>query len=315
MNSPNRFKPAYLKLYEEDPGVFEERSERAREMLASCMVCPRDCRVNRLEEEHGICRTGRHAVVSSAFPHMGEEDVLRGHRGSGTIFFSHCNLKCVFCQNHELSWQGQGQVMDARQLAGLMISLQERGCHNINFVTPEHVVPQVMEALPLAIEEGLSLPIVYNTSAYDSADSLALMDGIVDIYMPDFKFWDPGLSRLYMAAEDYPEVARQALREMHRQVGPLVMDSQGLAQRGVLVRHLVMPGDAAGSREIFRFLARELSEDTWVNIMDQYHPDGMVLRQPEKYASIGRRISRREYQEAVAMASDEGLHRFDTRRW
>ena len=312
--SAKEFVPAYLRLYEQDASVFEKRREQALSLLASCTVCPRLCRVNRMENEYGVCRSGRYAAVCSAFPHMGEEDGLRGWMGSGTIFFSFCNLKCVFCQNHELSWRGQGSLHDAGELARLMLSLQEQGCHNINFVTPEHVVPQLLEALPLAIEMGLSIPIVYNTSAYDSIDSMQLMDGIVDIYMPDFKYWDSEKSRRYLGAGDYPEVARTVLREMHRQVGPLRFDDDGLAKRGLLVRHLVMPGETEDARQIFRFLAGELSRDTWINIMDQYHPDGMVLRKPDTYSQINRGITSEEYMEACHAAQEEGLYRFDTRR-
>ncbi len=307
------FVPAYLKLYEQNPGVFEQRREKALALLASCTVCPRLCKVNRLENEHGVCRSGRYAAVCSAFPHLGEEDGLRGWMGSGTIFFSFCNLKCVFCQNHELSWRGQGAIHDAGELARLMLSLQEQGCHNINFVTPEHVVPQLMEAIPPAVEMGLRVPLVYNTSAYDSMDSLELMDGIVDIYMPDFKYWDSEKSRRYLGAEDYPAVARQIFREMHRQVGPLRFDEKGLARRGLLVRHLVMPGETDDARQIFRFLAHEISRDTWINIMDQYRPDGMVLRKPDKYSLINRGVTSREYREAFHAALEEGLYRFDTR--
>ena len=308
------FTPAYLQLFEKDKSEFRDRTDRALKLLEDCTVCPRECRINRMENEHGVCRSGRYAAVCSAFPHMGEEDGLRGWRGSGTIFFSFCNLKCVFCQNHEISWRGQGSVLDGGELARLMISLQEQGCHNINFVTPEHVVPQLMEAIPPAIEMGLRIPIVYNTSAYDSMDSMELMDGIVDIYMPDFKLWDLERSRLYLGAEDYPSVAREIFREMYRQVGSLRFDEHGLARRGLLVRHLVMPEEMAGSRDIFRFLAREISRDTWVNIMDQYHPDGMVLRKPEKFTAINRRISSKEYFAALQAARDEGLFRFDTRK-
>ncbi len=307
------FVPAYLKLYEEDRTVFVTRMETALKLLDGCSVCPHDCGVNRLDNHHGICRSGRYAAVCSAFPHRGEEDGLRGWAGSGTIFFSYCNLKCVFCQNHELSWRGQGSLHDAGELARIMLSLQEQGCHNINFVTPEHVVPQLMEAIPIAIELGLRIPIVYNTSGYDSMDSMKLMDGIVDIYMPDFKFWDAEKSRLYLGAENYPEVARNIITEMQRQVGPLYFDEHGLAKRGLLVRHLVMPGETADSRNIFRFIAKEISGDTWINIMDQYHPDGMVLKRPEKYKHINRSISRDEYSEAYQAAREEGLYRFDTR--
>ncbi len=307
------FVPAYIRTYETDKHILEEKVEHALEVLRNCEVCPRNCHINRLENKTAVCRTGRYAYVSSAFPHLGEEDCLRGWRGSGTIFFSFCNLKCVFCQNFDISWEGNGQTLTPVEIARVMISLQDAGCHNINFVTPEHVVPQVMEAIPYAIEMGLRLPIVYNTGSYDSAHSLEVMDGIVDIYMPDFKFWDRKLSFFYMAAEDYPDIARMAIKEMHRQVGALKFDEDGLALRGVLVRHLVMPNRVAGTHEIFRFLANDVSKDTYVNIMDQYRPAGRVLRLPQKYESINRPITNAEYEEAIRIASEEGLYRFDVR--
>jgi putative pyruvate formate lyase activating enzyme len=250
--------------------------------------------------------------VGSYFPHFGEEDCLRGWNGSGTIFFSWCNLRCVFCQNFDLSQQGEGREVRPEELARMMLALQAKGCHNINFVTPEHVVPQILEALPLAIRGGLRLPIVYNTSAYDSLESIRLMDGVVDIYMPDFKFWNPELAKRYVKARDYPEAARAAIKEMHRQVGPLVFDARGLAKRGVLVRHLVMPGGIAEAREILRFLATEISPDTYVNIMAQYRPAGKVNQ--DNYSEIDRMVTPMEYQEAVWIAHEEGLHRLDERR-
>lgn len=303
------FEPAYLHLYES--GELQARVERAVAMLASCQVCPRNCRVNRLQDKTAACHTGRYAIVSSYFPHFGEEDCLRGWNGSGTIFFSMCNLRCVFCQNYSISQLGEGRPVRPEELAAMMIELQEQGCHNINLVTPEHVVPQIIEALPIAIRRGLRLPIVYNTSAYDSLDSLHLMDGIVDIYMPDFKFWDPKLSLRYVIAKDYPDAARRAIKEMHRQVGDLVLDEHGLAKRGLMIRHLVMPGGIAGTREIMRFIAREISPNTYVNIMAQYYPAGKVSR--EKYAEINRRITLEEYEEAVRIALEEGLVRLDPR--
>lgn len=311
--SRSDFTPAYLRLYEKNPNIFRERIDEGFSVLQDCTVCPRDCRVNRLEDEPGKCRTGRNAWVSSYFPHFGEEDCLRGWNGSGTIFFSFCNLKCVFCQNHEISWQGAGTEATADDIAGMMLSLQDRGCHNINFVTPEHVVPQVLEALLPAIERGLRLPIVYNTSGYDSLHSLKLMEDIVDIYMPDFKFWDPENSHFYMTESSYPEVTRSAIREMHRQVGDLKFDRDGLALRGLMVRHLVMPNGVAGEEEIFRFLAGEISRDTYINIMDQYHPDGQVLRKPDRYRDISRRITGDELKQVRNVAVDVGLHRLDER--
>ncbi|MFQ5527500.1 MAG: radical SAM protein [Thermoanaerobaculia bacterium] len=304
--------PAYLSL---PPGELTARTERGLEDLERCRVCPRDCDVDRLQDEIGVCKTGRFAVVSSAFAHFGEEDCLRGWNGSGTIFFSHCNLRCVFCQNYDISQAIKARVepgLPPLGLASLMLDLQAQGCHNINFVTPEHVAPQVVEAVALAAERGLGLPIVYNTSAYDSAESLSLLDGIVDIYMPDFKYWTSESSRKYLAAEDYPETARSSIREMHRQVGSLQLDADGLARRGVLVRHLVMPGGLAETRAILGWLATELGTDTYVNLMDQYSPAGKVGA--KRYTEINRRPDPAEILEARAIARELGLDRLDERR-
>ncbi len=305
---PSDFTSASLKL---SPGELRGRAESALDKLHDCVLCPRNCHVNRLKNEKAVCKTGRLAVVSSHAPHHGEEDPLRGTRGSGTIFFAWCNLRCVFCQNFEISWLGEGATTSADDLASMMLHLQQRGCHNINFVTPEHVVPQILEALAIAADRGLRLPLVYNSSGYDSLDSLALMDGVVDIYMPDFKFWDPEAARRYLKAPDYPEVARAALKEMHRQVGALVMDDDGIAERGLLLRHLVMPREAAGTRDIMRWVAQELSPDTYVNIMPQYFPAGRVT--DTEYAEIARSIGAEEFRAARAMAHDAGLHRLDSR--
>jgi len=304
------FQPAYLTLFRS--GELLRRARQAVAGLSNCQACPRNCRVNRLEDKTATCKTGRYAIVSSYFPHFGEEDCLRGWNGSGTIFFSMCNLRCVFCQNFDISQQRSGVETPPERLAQIMLELQKAGCHNINFVTPEHVVPQILEALPAAIEGGLRLPLVYNTSAYDAPVSLALLDGIVDTYMPDFKIWDEDLALRYLKARDYPETARQALREMHRQVGVLRLDQDGLAKRGVLVRHLVMPGDTAGTGEIMRFLAEELSADTFVNIMDQYHPANKVG--DKRYGEINRRITSRELNRAHDQARQQQLWRFDQRR-
>jgi len=302
------FEPAYLRLYR--TGELERRIREAVEGLARCQACPRHCQANRLASagELGTCRVGRYARVSSAFAHHGEEDCLRGWDGSGTVFFAQCNLRCVFCQNYDISQDGFPSEVSPAQLAERLLRLQKQGCHNINFVTPTHVVAQWLEALPLAVEAGLRLPIVYNTSSYDSAATLHLLDGIVDIYLPDFKIWDPDLAEKYLHARDYPEVARAALREMHRQVGDLVLDEDGLAKRGVLVRHLVMPGGAAGTAEVMGFLSEELSPHTAVNVMAQYHPAGRVTA--EAYAEINRPVSRAEVWQALDAARDAGLYRF-----
>jgi putative pyruvate formate lyase activating enzyme len=308
--STQAFEPAYLRLIR--TGELARRAREAIDSLASCRVCPRDCGVDRLTDKTAACKTGRYARVSSYFPHVGEEDCLRGWRGSGTIFFSWCNLRCQFCQNFDVSQVGHGEETRPERLAEMMLELQAAGCHNINFVTPEHVVPQILEALVFAVEGGLRLPIVYNTSSYDSMESLRQMDGVADIYMPDFKIWDSPMALKYLLARDYPEAARRAIKEMHRQVGELKMDEHGLAKRGVLVRHLVMPGEVADTREIMNFLASEVSPHTYVNVMAQYYPAGRVSN--EKFPEINRRITRQEYADAIADAQKAGLYRFDERR-
>ncbi len=302
------FEPAYLETYRS--GRLAEKVERARQELAACKACPRNCGVDRMAGRTAACYTGRWAAVSSAFPHFGEEDCLRGRRGSGTIFFGRCNLRCVFCQNWDISQQKTaGREVRPEELAGIMLNLQAQGCHNINFVTPEHVAPQIVEALPRAIEGGLRLPLVYNTSAYDAPASLALMEGLVDIYMPDFKFWEPESAMRYARARDYPEVARAAIAEMHRQVGDLRFDPAGVAERGLLVRHLVMPDGQAETRSILHWLAGELSTSTYVNLMDQYRPAFRADRFPE----LMRGIRPEEYEQAHAAARRAGLRRLDSR--
>lgn len=275
-------------------------------MLRRCTVCPQTCGNNRLEDERAFCRTGRRASVASAGPHFGEEGVLVGSHGSGTIFFANCNLACAFCQNCEISHGGEGEEVDARDLAGIMLRLQRRGCHNINLVSPSHVVPQILEALEIAAPEGLEVPLVWNTGGYDALPSLRLLDGIVDIYMPDMKFADGEVAERVAAARGYPRVNRLAVREMHRQVGDLRVDDRGLAYRGLLVRHLVLPGGLAGTEEIVGFIAREVSPDTYINIMDQYFPYYRADRHPP----LGRRPTREEYRAAVRAARQAGLWRF-----
>ena len=309
------FEPAYMRLYRE--GGLQARVEAALAELEDCCACPRNCHVNRLQDEKLICHTGRLAVVSSAFPHFGEEDCLRGSNGSGTIFFGYCNLRCVFCQNWDISQQKSGREYSAVEIADLMLTLQEKGCHNINFVTPEHVAPQVVEAIAVAVPRGLRLPIVYNTSAYDALQSLRLMDGLVDVYMPDFKFWGRESARRLAKAKDYPERARTAILEMHRQVGPLQFGRDGLARRGLLVRHLVMPGQAEETSAILEWIASEVSMDTYVNIMGQYRPDyrvGSMSRSAKRqYVDIGRGPYEKELAAARQAAAAAGLWRLDER--
>ena len=301
--------PAYLRL---KPAELDAKVHAAQAELRECRACPRDCGVNRVDGELGTCNTARHAIVSSAFHHFGEEDCLRGWEGSGTIFFGLCNLRCVFCQNWDISQKKAGHELTAEQIGDLMLALQSEGCHNINFVTPEHVVPQVVEAIAAAIRGGLRLPIVYNTSAYDSIASLRLMEGLIDIYMPDFKFWQPTTSRKLARAADYPEHAREAVREMHRQVGVMRFGPDGLARRGVLVRHLVMPGQEPEAEAILDWLARELSPDTYVNVMSQYRPEHKV-DESERYGEINRLVLPQEMDAAFAAAERAGLWRLDRR--
>ncbi|MGV1098548.1 radical SAM protein [Thiovibrio sp. JS02] len=299
--------PRYLTLAA--GGELKRRTESALALLASCRLCPRQCGVDRLANEKGICRTGRKAVVASYTPHFGEERPLVGVGGSGTIFFSNCNLGCVFCQNYGISHLGEGVEVSPGQLAAMMLSLQKQGCHNINLVTPSHVAAQILEALLPAIEGGLRLPLVYNSSGYDSVETLALLDGVVDIYMPDFKFWDKASAKRFARAPDYPERARAAIIEMHRQVGELVINQEGLAERGLLLRHLVMPGGLTETGAILGFIAEEISATTYVNIMDQYRPCGQALDFPP----IDRSLRVEEYQEALRLAHAAGLTRLDER--
>lgn len=304
------FVPAYVEAHAE--GTLQQRAEQAHDLLRPCRVCPRPCKdVDRLADKLGACRIGRRARVASAFPHFGEEDVVRGWRGSGTIFMAGCNLRCVFCQNGDISQSPAGREVTAEELACLMLDLQARGCHNINIVTPEHVVPQLLEALPVAVERGLRVPLIYNTSAYDSRDSIELLDGIVDVYMPDLKLWSPEHCHRYLGMRDYPDVASGIVAAMHAQVGDLVVDEQGLALGGVIVRHLVMPGMVADARAITRFLAG-LSTDLYLNLMDQYRPEWKVTSS-ERYQEIDRGITSGEFAEAHAAAREVGLWRLDTR--
>jgi len=277
-------------------------------MMADCNVCGRCCRVNRLAGELGACRTGKEAVVSSYGPHFGEEAPLVGVRGSGTIFLANCNLRCIFCQNYDISDQGQGTVVTAEQLAGMMLSLQEQGCHNINFVSPSHQVPQILAGLVLAASQGLAVPLVYNTGGYDSPETLGLLDGVFDIYMPDCKYADNETALRLSGVRDYWEVNRAAVREMHRQVGDLELDRRGVAYRGLLVRHLVLPNDLSGTRQVMEFLA-SLSKNTYINVMAQYRPCYEAAGVPE----INRRITAEEYERALRTAREAGLERLDER--
>jgi putative pyruvate formate lyase activating enzyme len=286
-------------------GRAQKRSADAIARLESCDLCPRNCGINRLEDEIGFCRTGRRAILASYGPHFGEEPPLVGRGGSGAIFFAGCNLGCIFCQNYDISHLIGGEPISAERLADIMIELQQRGCRNINFVSPSHVVAQILEALPLAYARGLRLPLVYNCGGYDSIETLRLLDGIIDIYMPDAKYADEKLAGKFSMAPNYPETMKAALREMHRQVGVLELDESGAALRGMLIRHLVLPGGLAGTSEIMKFISRELSPDSYVNVMEQYHPVYKAYDDEQ----LNRSITRTEFLEAVDAARAEGIHR------
>ncbi len=303
------FKPAYLRLLER--GVLSERAAQAWRGLQDCDLCARYCHINRLQTLEGaVCRTGERARVHGFGAHLGEEDPLRGTRGSGTIFFSWCNLRCVFCQNWDISRKGLGRDVEPEELAAMMLTLQAEGCHNINLVSPSHVVAQIIRALDIAARQGLRLPLVYNTGGYDSPEALALLDGIVDIYMPDMKYGASTVARRYSRVRDYWEVNQAALREMHRQVGDLTLDEQGIARRGLLVRHLVLPEGLAGTEQVLAFLAREISPHTYLNIMDQYRPCYRAGDNPP----LDRPLRAKEYDAALGLAAKYGLHRLDHRR-
>jgi putative pyruvate formate lyase activating enzyme len=300
--------PSYLKLYRE--GKLQDRVDRALELMRECSLCPRECHVDRLSGELGFCRTGEKARVASLHAHFGEESPLVGTNGSGTIFFRSCNLLCCFCQNYDISHDAEGGEVGPKDLADMMLSLQRRGCHNINFVTPSHVVPQILQGLFIAIERDLKVPLVYNTGGYDKVETLSILEDIFDIYMPDFKFWETRWSEKFCKAPDYRNIATAAIKEMHRQVGDLLIDESGIAEKGLLVRHLVMPNDVSNTKEVMTFLADKISEDTYVNVMDQYHPCGKATLDPV----INRRLTMKEYVEAVRRTREAGLHRLDSWR-
>jgi putative pyruvate formate lyase activating enzyme len=302
------FEPAYIKTCEK--GLLREKIKTAHNLLSPCNLCPRKCRVDRLSGETGVCKTAKRAWVSSYNPHFGEEAPLVGKQGSGTIFFTHCNLMCLFCQNFDISHESCGQKVSNAELAAIMLALQQQRCHNINFVTPSHVVPQILAALEIAVQQGLSVPLVYNSGGYDLPSTLRLLEGVFDIYMPDFKFWDPDVAESACRAADYAEVACRALKEMQRQVGDLIIDDAGVARRGLLIRHLVLPNQMAGTRNIMRFIAREISTHSYVNIMPQYRPCGRAA----EISGLNTFLSPADYRSAVQAAEKEGITRLDQPR-
>ena len=297
------FIPSYIGLHEK--GDLRRRAYALNEFLKECRLCPRECLVSRVDGESGYCGAGAELEISSAFPHFGEEAPLVGDHGSGTIFLTHCNLRCVFCQNYDITHMGKGDPLNLSETAGVMVRLQEKGCHNINFVTPTHYAAQIVSSLPEAIEGGFRLPIVYNCSGYESVEVIRLLEDIVDIYMPDVKFMDGAYSKRFCNAPDYPEVIKKVLKEMHRQVGDLILNSDGIAERGLLIRHLVMPEGVASSEKVLGYIAEEISVHSYVNIMDQYRPE----YEAHDYPEINRRITRNEYLEAIRTAKRLGLYR------
>jgi len=284
---------------------LQKRIDLLNDILKNCKLCPRQCRVNRLKGELGFCRAGEKLMISSVFPHFGEEPPLVGNRGSGTIFLTYCNLQCSFCQNYDISHQGHGETISSEQLAEYMHSLQKRGCHNINFVTPTHYLPQIIAALPQAIDHGLSIPLVYNCGGYESLELIHLLDGIIDIYMPDVKFAGKKVAEKYAQAPDYPEVVLKVVKEMHQQVGDLQINPEGIAEKGLLIRHLVMPKGLAGTGKLMHFIATEISPYSYVNVMSQYRPQYKAFDYPE----LSRVITHQEYREAIDSAKKEGLYR------
>lgn len=294
--------PNYLNLSKKEP---DQRIKKLFKNLENCKICPRKCQVNRLKNEKGFCQLGYLPIVSAYHPHFGEESVLVGQQGSGTIFFTSCNLACLFCQNYEISQLRIGEEISFERLAQMMLELQRRGCHNINLVSPTSYIPAIIKALSIAREKGLRLPLVYNTNTYDSVGTLKLLDGIIDIYMPDAKYSNEKIAIKYSSAPNYPEIMKKAMKEMHRQVGDLIINDEGIATRGLLVRHLVLPNNIAGTKEIVNFIAKEISKNTFLNIMNQYYPCFKASLHPE----LSRRISQKEFKAAINLAKKAGLKR------
>lgn len=302
------FTLSYLNLYKN--GKLKERIKKVEEILKECNLCPRECGINRIKGEKGYCKSGYLPKVSSYNPHFGEEEPLVGRGGSGTIFFSGCNLLCVFCQNYEISHLCEGEEVSFNSLAKMMLYLQSIGCHNINFVTPTHFVLPILKALEIAIPQGFNLPIVYNCGGYEEVDTLNLLEGIIDIYMPDIKYSNSSVSKKYSNAENYFEIVKKAVKEMYRQVGDLMINKEGVAERGVLIRHLILPDNKAGTKEVMQFISSEISPYTYINIMDQYYP----CCQAKDFTSLNRRITMEEYKEAINIVLNLGLRRIDKRK-
>jgi len=295
--------PGYLKL--QKSGELKVRIKKLYKLLKECRICPRKCGVNRLKGEKGFCKSGLEPVVSSFYPHFGEEPPISGSKGSGTIFFAHCSLKCVFCQNYPISHLGNGNEISVEKLAEEMFNLQKMGCHNINLVTPTHFTPQIVQALSIAIERGLHIPLVYNCGGYEAVKTLRLLEGIVDIYMPDIKYGGKEEGKKYSSASNYFEVAKKAVKEMFKQVGNLQLNKEGIAYKGLLVRHLILPHGLAKTRNVFEFIAKEISPLTYISLMSQYFP----AYRAQEFRELNRRITQEEYEEALEITEELGLKR------
>jgi len=293
--------PAYLETH--NKGNLSKTIEKAFGLLESCCICPRKCKVNRIKNEKGFCKTGLLPYVCSWMPHHGEEPPISGNRGSGTIFFSYCNMACVYCQNYEFSQLGQGREVDFEELADFMLQLQKLECHNINLVTPTHVMPQILKALEIAISKGLKLPLIYNTAGYELPGIINILDGIVDIYLPDMRYGDSAMAVKYSDALDYPKYNQATVKEMHRQVGIADIDNSGIIKKGLIIRHLVLPNHIAGTDKVMKFLAEEVSADTYISLMSQYLP----YHRASEFKEISRRLIHQEYEEAKKIMQEYGL--------
>jgi len=294
--------PRYLQVYKS--GKLEEIIEELEKLLEACSLCPRKCGVNRLKDEKGFCRTGLKPKVCSYLPHYGEEPPISGKNGSGTIFFSYCNMACVYCQNYEFSQLGQGRELEFDELAQIMLKLQAMGCHNINLVTPTHVLPPILRALKIAIEKGLKIPLVYNTGGYELKEVIKLLEDIVDIYLPDMRYADNEMAIKYSSAPNYPKYNQEAVKQMHRQVGLAQINKKGIIEKGLIIRHLVLPNDISGTEKVMQFIAQELSPDTYISLMSQYTP----YYKANQFKEISRRITYEEYQKAQKIMEKYGLY-------
>lgn len=294
--------PSYLESYQN--GNLKKVAHKTFKMLESCQICPRRCKANRLKNEKGFCKTGLKPMVCTFLPHHGEEPPISGVNGSGAIFFSYCNMACVYCQNYEFSQLGQGKEVDFEELADIMLKLQKTGCHNINLVTPTHIMPQILKALELAIPKGLRIPLVYNTGGYELPEIIEMLEGIIDIYLPDMRYADSDKAVKFSLATDYPKYNQESVKEMHRQAGIADIDSAGIIKRGLIIRHLVLPNNISGTEKTMKFIAKELSTETYISLMSQYLP----YHKAKGFKEIARRLHSQEYAQAKQIMGNFGLY-------